>query len=151
MNRNFSDMLVALCEENAEFLVVGAFAVAWHGFPRFTGDLDIWIKRSPENAQRVWNALMRFRAPTRALTIDDLRSEDIGFQIGLPPQRIDILTSISGVEFEEAWPHRIHFQFEEYRIPAIGLVELIKNKKTSGRPKVLIDVAWLESKSNESI
>jgi hypothetical protein len=71
MNRNFSDMLAALCEESAEFLVVGAFAMAWHGFPRFTGDLDIWIKRSPDNAGRVWKALSRFGAPIRTLTIDD--------------------------------------------------------------------------------
>jgi hypothetical protein len=146
MNRNFSDMLAALCEENAEFLVIGASAMAWHGFPRFTGDFDIWIRPSAENAERVWKALIRFRAPMRSLTIEDLQDEDVVFQIGTPPQRIDILTSISGVQFSEAWPNRVYFPVDNYQVPAIGPADLLRNKRASGRPKDLVDAAWLESK-----
>ena len=147
MNRNFRDILAALSEENAEFLVVGAFAMARHGFPRFTGDLDIWVKPTPENAVRVWKALEKFRAPLRALVLEDLTQEDVVFQIGAPPQRIDLLTSITGVSFEEAWPNRISFALEQFRIPVIGAAELIKNKRATGRPKDLIDAAWLETES----
>lgn len=146
MNRNFSDMLAALCEEDVEFLVVGASAMAWHGFPRFTGDFDIWVRPSAENAQRVWKALIRFRAPIRSVTVEDFQDEDIYFQIGSPPQRIDILTSISGVRFDEAWSNRVFFSVDKYQIPTIGINELIKNKHASGRPKDLVDAAWLESK-----
>jgi hypothetical protein len=146
MNRNFSDMLAALSEEHAEFLVVGAFAMAWHGFPRFTGDLDIWIRPTLENAQFVWKALEKFRAPTRGLTIEDLQTEDIVFQIGAPPQRIDILTSITGLKFDEAWPNRVYFSPNRLALPVIGLKDLIRNKQATGRPKDLIDAAWLESK-----
>jgi len=146
MNRNFSDMLVALSEEQAEFLVVGAFAMAWHGFPRYTGDLDIWIRPTQQNAHCVWRALERFRAPTRGLTIEDLETEDIVFQIGAPPQRIDLLTSITGVKFDEAWPNRVYFSPDRTALPVIGLKELIQNKRATGRPKDMVDALWLESK-----
>jgi hypothetical protein len=149
MNRNFLDMLAALSAESAEFLVVGAFAVIYHGLTRSTGDLDIWIRRSPENAQRVWKAIHRFRAPLHGLELKDLEEEDIVYYVGIAPQRIDILTSISGVEFDEAWPHRHYLEIENVRFPVLGKAELIKNKRASGRPKDLADLAWLESETNK--
>ena len=96
MNPDFRDMLSALCDEGAEFLLVGAYAMAAHGCPRATGDIDIWIRPSDDNAQRVWRALKRFKAPVRNLTIDDLKTPEIVFQIGVAPRRIDLLTSIDG-------------------------------------------------------
>ena len=104
MNPDFLDMLSALFEEGAEYLLVGAYALAVYGLPRATGDLDIWISTTPENRRRVWRALARFGAPLRELEEADLAAEDLVFQVGVAPQRIDILTSIDGVDFEEAWP-----------------------------------------------
>jgi len=145
VNPDFCDMLSALCEEDVEFLLVGAYALAVHGYPRATGDLDIWVRPSADNAARVWNALKRFRAPFFDLTPEDLQTPGTVFQIGNAPRRIDILTSISGVEFEEAWPERIAAEVEGSCFGVIGRPHLLQNKKAAGRPKDLADVAWLES------
>jgi len=145
MNPDFSDMLSALCGEGVEFLLIGAYAVAAHGLPRATGDMDIWIRRSDENAERTWRALIRFGAPISQLSKEDLKSDDLVYQIGIAPRRIDILTSIEGVEFDEAWPDRKLSKVGGHVIPVIGRTQLIKNKKAVGRPKDLADVAWLES------
>ena len=145
MNPDFRDMLSALCEEHAEFLLVGAYALAAHGRPRATGDMDIWIRRSDENARRVWQALERFGAPRSKLTIEDLKTPDLVLQIGVAPRRIDILTSIDGVEFDDAWPARRETEVEGLRFPVIGREHLLANKRALGRPQDLADVAWLES------
>src|SRR6185369_14866762 len=100
-------MLSALSGAGADFLVVGAHALAVHGHPRATGDLDIWVRATPENAQRVWGALASFGVPLADLVIADLSAPGIVFQMGLPPSRIDILTDITGVTFEDAWPRRV--------------------------------------------
>jgi len=97
MNRDFAEMLNALSAEGAEVLVVGAYAVAGHGLPRATGDIDLWVRPTPENAARVWRALERFGAPRSRLTPASFTEPDIVYQIGLPPNRIDILTTIDGV------------------------------------------------------
>ena len=107
MNRDFSDMLSALNAERAEDLVVGGYAVGAHGLPRATKDIDLWVRPTAENAARVFRALARFGAPSHGLTISDLLVKGTVYQIGVPPQRIDILTAIDGVEFDDAWPERI--------------------------------------------
>ena len=145
MNPDFQEMLSALSAEGADFLLVGAYAMAVHGFPRATGDMDIWIRRSDENAQRVWRALKRFHAPLFDLTVEDLKTPEIVFQIGAAPRRIDILTSIDGVEFDEAWPRRREVEVEGRKFAVIGRDHLLKNKKASPRPKDRADAAWLES------
>ena len=137
-------MLSALSEENVEFLLVGAFALAAHGLPRATGDIDIWIRPSDANAARVWRALGRFGAPTFDLTLADLAAPDVVFQIGVAPRRIDILTSIDGVTFDQAWPQRLTVEMEGLAIPVIGRAHLIENKRAAGRPKDLADLTWLE-------
>jgi hypothetical protein len=142
-------MLTALFAENAEFLLVGAFAVARHGFVRSTGDLDIWIRRTPENVRRVWNALKRFGAPLRGLKLDDLLTEDVVYFVGIAPQKIDILTSIPGVEFDEAWPQRTTVEIDARIVPILGKADLIKSKRASGRLKDLIDLAWLEPENKK--
>jgi hypothetical protein len=143
MNRDFIEMLSALCEAGVEFLVVGAHALAAHGAPRATGDLDIWVRPTPENASRVLEALARFGAPLLDLTLDDLSGPDTVFQIGLPPSRIDILSGISGVTFADAWPGRMDVTIGALVIPVIGREAFITNKKASGRPKDLSDLTLL--------
>ncbi|MFN0009342.1 MAG: hypothetical protein ACKVXR_15670 [Planctomycetota bacterium] len=145
MNRDFSDMLSALSAAGAEFLVVGAHALAAHGRPRATGDLDLWVRPTPANADRVWKALARFGAPLSTLSVEDLVRPGIVFQVGLPPCRIDILTAIDGVAFEEAWPRRIRVRIGSQEVPVLGRQDLIMNKRATGRPKDLADLAWLES------
>jgi hypothetical protein len=138
-------MLSALSAGEAEFLVVGAHALAAHGRPRATGDPDIWVRPTRENAERVWKALARFGAPIRSLRVEDLSCPDIVFQIGLPPFRIDILTAIDGVTFEQAWPRRITIELGGQAVPVLGREDLVANKRAAGRPKDLADLAWLES------
>jgi hypothetical protein len=145
LNPDFRDMLSALNDEHVEFLLVGAYALAVHGLPRATGDMDIWIRCSDENAQRVWRALQSFGAPLTEVTLDDLKTPNTVFQIGVAPRRIDILMSIDGVEFDEAWPQRMIVEVEGQTLTVLSRAHLLQNKKASGRPKDLADIAWLES------
>jgi hypothetical protein len=131
-------------EEKVEYMVVGAYALAYHGLPRATGDIDIWIRRSNENADRVWRALSRFGVPLLDLTRDDLKKSETVLQIGIAPRRIDILTSIDGVEFDEAGPEREELEIEGITIPVIGRKHLLQNKRATGRPQDEADVARLE-------
>lgn len=145
MNDDFQDLLAALLETEARFLVVGAHAMAVHGVPRATGDLDVWIASDAGNAGRVWEALARFGAPLAALGFshEDLSRPDQVVQIGLPPRRIDLLTAISGVAFEEAWLARVVHEVGPLRVPFIGRGELIRNKRAAARAKDLADLEAL--------
>ncbi|TAJ24356.1 MAG: hypothetical protein EPO68_01540 [Planctomycetota bacterium] len=145
MNRDFSDMLSALSAEAAEFLVVGAHALAAHGHPRATGDLDIWVRPTADNAARVWRALARFGAPVQGLSLADLSTPDVVFQIGIPPNRIDVLTSIDGVEFDVAWRNRRPVTVSGSTFAVLGRQELLANKRSTGRAKDLADVQALEA------
>ena len=144
MNRDFVEMLSELSAAGVEYLVVGAHALAAHGVPRATGDIDIWVRSTPENADRVLAALTRFGAPLFDLTREDLTRAGTVFQIGQPPSRIDILSSISGVTFEAAWPRRIFVEIEGLAIPVLARTDFIANKQASGRPKDLSDLALLK-------
>ena len=115
LNPDFRDMLSAFSDEQVEYLVVGAYALAAHGLARATGDIDLWVRRSEENARRVWRALTRFGVPLFDLRVEDLQTAGTVFQVGVAPRRIDILTSIDGVEFEEAAPHRKEVEVEGRR------------------------------------
>jgi hypothetical protein len=145
MNRDFAEMLGALSEAGAEFLVIGAHAVAVHARPRATGDLDLWVRPTRENAQRVWTALVGFGAPLQDLTPEDLATADVVFQIGVAPNRIDLLTTIGGVAFEEAWPRRLAVQLWGLTVPVIGRDDLVRSKRAAGRPRDLADLAELEA------
>jgi hypothetical protein len=149
MNRDFAEMLSALSAAGAEFLIVGAHAMAAHGRPRATGDLDIWVRPTPENAARVWTALQAFGAPLFDLSLEDLTRPGVVFQIGVPPCRIDLLTEITGVTFDEAWPRRLTAEVEGQPLPFIGRNELLANKRAIGRPKDVDDLAFLEGRGNE--
>ena len=144
MNRDFVEMLSALVEARAEFLVVGAHALAAHGVPRATGDLDIWVRPETGNADRVLAALRAFGAPQFDLTQEDLLRAGTVFQIGVPPSRIDILTSISGVSFDQAWPKRTTVLIDTLEVPVLGKEDFIANKRAVGRPKDLSDLNLLE-------
>ncbi len=146
MNRDFFDMLSALSGEGVEYLVVGAYALAVHGLPRATGNLDVWVRPTTDNAERVLRALRLFGAPLLDLTRDDLLRPDTVFQIGVAPTRIDLLTGVSGLTFDEAWPSRISVTLEGLPVPVIGFDELLRNKEASGRPQDLADAAWLRSR-----
>lgn len=147
--KDYSDMLSALFGANVEFLVVGAFALAAHGNVRATGDIDIWVRPTPDNAQRVWKALELFRAPRQGLRAEDFCDPDVVYQIGVAPNRIDILAGIDGVSFDDAWQNRHITEIDGLKLPMLGLHELLINKRASGRPKDLADVAWLESQIND--
>jgi hypothetical protein len=145
MSPDFLDLLRALSDADARFLVVGAYAVGVHGRPRATKDLDVWVEASADNAPKVVKGLMEFGAPLMGLTEADLSTPGVGLQIGVEPGRIDILTSISGVRFEDAWLRKVQANFaEDLRCNVIGLVELLQNKRAAGRPQDLADVAALE-------
>lgn len=145
MLADFRDLLTAFVAAGVRFLVVGAHAVAAHGVPRVTADLDIWIEATPENAARVWTALKEFEAPLARLRVseDDFCKPDQVVQFGLPPYRIDILTSISGLAFSEAWNGRSDATLFEVPVPFIGRDDLIRNKRASGRPKDFHDIEAL--------
>jgi hypothetical protein len=146
LNRDYVAMLSALCESGAEFLLVGAYALAAHGIPRATGDMDLWIHPIPENAAKVWKALERFGAPLSRFRIEDLHTEGTVLQIGVAPCRVDIVTRISGVTFPEAWKQHEIRQIEGLSIPVISQEHLLRNKIAAGRPKDRADVALLKAK-----
>ena len=149
MNEDYRDILVALVEQDARFLVVGAHALAVHGYPRATVDLDIWIDATEENARRVWRALAAFGAPLADLDVtqNDLMRPNVVAQFGLPPNRIDFLTGVSGLTFETAWYNRIEGTLEEVLVPVICLDDLVKNKSASGRDKDRADLKGLQGKN----
>lgn len=144
LNQDFLDLLRAFVEGGVRFLVVGAYAMAVHGRPRATGDLDVWIDARPVNAKRAFAGLRRFGAPLHDLEVSDLATPGTVFQIGVVPRRIDILTDISGVTFAQAWPRRVEAIYGDVRFPVIGLEDLLRNKRAAGRAKDRIDVQRFE-------
>ena len=143
MNPDFRDLLRALSDAGARFLVVGAYAVSFHSEPRATGDLDLWVDPTRDNAARVYRALASFGAPLTELSESDLSTPDVVFQIGIAPRRIDIMTSITGVDFEDAWPARTDATYGGVSFPIIGIDALMRNKQALGRPKDLVDLDLL--------
>ncbi len=142
MNPDFDDLLQALTEAGARFLIVGAYALAVHGVPRATGDLDIWLEATEDNGQRVWHALTVFGAPVESLgiTATDLSKPDMVIQIGVPPRRIDLLTGLSGLTFTEAWDHRVSHNLGACAFPFLDRESLVRNKRATGRLKDLADL-----------
>lgn len=145
LDPDFLDILRSLTEARAEFLVVGAHAMALHGVPRATGDLDLFVRPTPDNAQRVMQALDAFGAPleTHGVRQVDFETVDTVYQIGLPPRRIDLMTSITGVTFEDAWHSRQLVEIAGIAVPFLGREALIRNKEAAGRDKDLVDVRLL--------
>jgi predicted nucleotidyltransferase len=149
VNEDYRDLLAALIERDVRFLVVGAHALAAHGYPRATVDIDIWIDATPENARRLWLALAAFGASLGDLDVreEDLTKPNVVAQFGLPPNRIDVLTAVSGLEFDAAWQNRVATVLEGVPVNVIGLADLVKNKAATGRDKDRVDIKGLEGKS----
>ena len=145
LNDDFRDFLHELADGGVDFVIVGAFALAYHGAPRASGDIDVFVRPTPENARRLIAALNRFGAPLDAAQVSekDLARPGMVYQIGLPPRRIDILTAISGVTFDEAWASREPASLDGRAVFFISREAFLENKKAAGRPKDLADVARL--------
>lgn len=143
MNPDFYDMIAALLASGARFLVVGAHALAAHGAPRFTQDIDFWVQPTRANAERVYAAVVRFGTPVGALgiTVEDFHTPDMVVQIGQPPRRIDLMTGLSGLDsFDDAWGRRLEDRVGELSVPFLGRADFLANKRASGRNKDLGDV-----------
>jgi hypothetical protein len=145
LNEDYKDMLRALCAENVKFILVGAYALAAHGYPRATMDIDIWVMPSPQNAESVLRALHRFGAPLHNLTREDLQQDGTIFQIGVAPRRIDIITAASGLKFDETYERSLIVSIEGIEVHIPSVKDLIANKRATGRTKDLADVEALES------
>jgi hypothetical protein len=145
LNEDFRDMLACLGDANVEFVIVGAHALAAHGLPRATGDIDVLVRPSAENAERVMRALMAFGAPTEAhgIVAADFEKPGQVYQLGIPPRRIDLLTGVDGVTFDEAFDTRIEARVGGLVLPFLGRDALIANKRAAGRPKDLVDLQSL--------
>jgi hypothetical protein len=145
-------MLHALSDEKVKFLLVGAYALAAHGYPRATMDIDIWVMPTPQNADAVLRALRRFGAPLHNLTKEDLQKDGTIFQIGVAPRRIDIITAASGLQFEETYGRSLSVNIEGIEVHIPSLDDLIHNKRALGRTKDLADVEALQSlKTSEQV
>jgi len=143
VQKDFREFVELLNEHEVEFIIVGGYALAFHGVPRFTGDIDVFVKADIENAKRIMNALAAFGFGSLDLTIDDFKDQNKVIQLGLPPVRIDIITSLSGVTWEEVDASKESGLFGDISVPYIGKKELIINKRATGRKKDLADLEAL--------
>jgi hypothetical protein len=137
LNEDYKEILLALSGEKVRYMLVGAYALAAHGYPRATMDIDIWVMPSPQNADAVMRALRRFGAPLQNLTKEDLQKDGTIFQIGVAPRRIDIITEASGLRFEETYSRSLSVNIEGINVHIPSIDDLIRNKKASGRTSVL--------------
>jgi len=145
INSDFSDLLRLLDANHVRYLVVGGYAVVQYAEPRYTKDLDVWIRADADNAKAVFRALREFGAPLGGLTESDFASEGYFYQMGVPPVRVDILMGIPGVNFDEAWQRRFEADFDGLTVSFISKQDLIQSKLASGRPQDLIDAESLSS------
>lgn len=145
-SKDFEEFFEALNSNNVRYLVVGGYAFAIHARPRFTEDIDIFISHEESNARRMLRATVDFGFGDAGIDVRDFSRSDQIIQLGYPPLRIDIMTSISGVTFDEAWKNKIESFYGKQKIFFIGKADLIKNKKASGRKKDLADLDELGEK-----
>lgn len=144
VNRDYRDLFAEFNAHSVEFLIVGAYALAVHGHLRATKDLDVWVRPSEENARKVFRALQAFGAVTEGLTETDLAMPGVFVQLGVAPVRIDVLSSIDGVGFEQAWANRVAATYGDQPVFVISRADLIINKRASARLQDLADVEALE-------
>jgi uncharacterized nucleotidyltransferase DUF6036 len=143
LNQTFHEFFASLISRDVRFLVVGGYAMAAHGHPRYTEDLDVWVWMDPDNARALVQALDDFGFGSIGLSENDFLSSDTVVQLGYPPQRIDLLTSPSGVNFDECWIHRVVIDLDGLSVPFIGIDGLIENKIAAARDQDLVDVKAL--------
>lgn len=145
LQQDLREFIELLNSHESEYLVVGGHAVAFHGHPRFTGDIDFLVRGSVANAERILSVLRAFGFGDLALTPADFVKPGSVVQLGRPPNRIDLLTSISGVAFDDAWAGRVEGRLDGIPVFFLGLQALLENKLASGRPKDIADVARLRA------
>lgn len=145
MNSDLKELLKSLLDHGAEFLIVGGYAVMEYSEPRFTKDLDVWVGSSPTNAPKVVAALRSFGAPLFGATEEDFATPGQVLQLGVPPNRVDILTSIDGVEFSNAWGRKVNVDFDGITVPFLSLEDLIKNKESTPRERDKREAAELRA------
>ena len=143
MQSDLSEFVGLLNAHRVDFVVVGGHAVAFHGHPRFTGDVDFFLRPTPENAKRVLDVLRAFGFGSLEVSVSDLTTHERVIQLGRPPNRIDLLTSISGVSFADAWDSRVEGKLGDHAVNFIGRDALLLNKAASGREKDKADIAKL--------
>ena len=130
-------------------MLVGGLALADHAEPRATKDMDLWVRASPENARRLFAALRRFGAPLHGAREEEFGIPGLFLQLGVPPLRIDLLTAIDGVAFDDAWPRRVENSLDGARLAVLSRQDLIANKRAAGRPQDRVDVMVLESNAGK--
>jgi hypothetical protein len=140
LNRDFSEFIACFTARDVRFLIVGGYAVAAHGHPRYTKDLDVWVRADEDNARRIIDALDDFGFGGLGLRVEDFVEDDVVVQLGREPQRIDLLTFVSGVDFDEAYGSRVLARIGEVDVPVIGREELRRNKLATGRLRDLADI-----------
>jgi len=150
LNRDFSEFIASCVAHDVRFLIVGGYAVAAHGHPRYTKDLDVWVWLNQQNADKLVSALDDFGFGSLGLTAADFLEKDVVVQLGYPPARIDILTQVDGVQFDACWDRRVEISVGGQRIPFISISDLLANKKASGRPQDVADVAAIEGLSQNN-
>lgn len=148
LQKDLREFIESLNSHRVEYLIVGAFALAFHGVPRSTGDIDILVRRSPENSARIEQVLMEFSFASLGLSAADFIEPDQIIQLGHPPNRIDLLTSITGVSFEEAWAGHVSAELYDIPVCVIGRETLIRNKKATGRTQDKADLEALGAELN---
>ena len=143
LSRDFHELLECFARHEVRYLIVGGWALAAHGHPRMTKDLDIWVWPESANAGAVIEALADFGFEGLGLSSSDFLEPDVVIQLGYPPNRVDLLTTPTGVEFEGCWKDRVEVEMDDLTVPFIGLEGLVANKRASGRPQDLVDVEIL--------
>ena len=144
LNKDYKEMLKSLLESRVKFLIVGAYAMAAYGYTRSTGDFDIWVENSSENSVKLYKVLSDFGAPLEDITPETFSNKDIVYQIGVAPVRIDVLTDIDGVSFKDAYKSKHDLVLDGLLLPFISKSDLIKNKRSTGRDRDVLDAQTLE-------
>ncbi|MFH1798590.1 MAG: hypothetical protein ABH844_04540 [Candidatus Omnitrophota bacterium] len=148
LNEDYKEILQILLNNKVKFLIVGAYAMGAQGYPRATGDFDIWVEPTPKNSKKVYNSLAEFGAPLEQINTGTFTKKRIIFQIGVIPRRVDILTFIDGVKFNKAHKDKENIEIEGLTIPFLSRENIIKNKKATGREKDKLDVKYLKNNKN---
>lgn len=145
LHRDFRELLESFNAHGVEYVLVGAYALAFHGAPRYTGDLDLFVRPTPENARRILASLKDFGFGSLGLAVGDFTEPDRVVQLGVPPVRIDLVTTLTGVTWEEVWSARTELATAGIRIAVIDRATFVKNKRATGRPKDLVDAGLVDA------
>lgn len=143
-NKDYKDIVLELLKHKVRFLTIGAYAMAAHGYPRATGDFDLWVEASEKNSKKIYQALKDFGAPVKQIKEEAFAQKGMIFQIGLIPRRIDIITDIDGVDFSAAYKRKKRIKVDGINIPFISIADLIENKQATGRQKDKLDAENLK-------